>query len=167
MSSELTTERLIVREFTLGDLDDLSQVFGDPRVLWWEPAPWTCDQTRGFIERCLALYADDGFGEHAIVVAESGKVIGDCGTVFREIEGERLPELGWDLRSDMWGKGYATEAARAMVAHMRTKGLPRVYSLIEPHYAPSQAVARRLGMEVEREVVWSGLRHDLWWLDLA
>jgi RimJ/RimL family protein N-acetyltransferase len=80
---------------------------------------------------------------------------------------ERLPELGWDLRSDHWGHGYATEAARGVLTHAADVGLERVFSLITPGNVRSQAVARRLGMSVERQVVWAERTHDLWALDLA
>ena len=99
--------------------------------------------------------------------ASHGRVVGDCGVVWREVEGQRLPELGWDLRSDEWGKGYATEAARGVLTHAADLGLRRVYSLITPEHARSQGVARRLGMYIERQVFWEDELHDLWALDLA
>ena len=101
----------------------------------------------------LARYREDGCAEYAVVIASTGELIGDCGPTFREIEGERLPELGWDLRSDRWGHGYATEAARGVLTHAADLGLTRVYSLIAPENERSRGVARRLGMSLEREVV--------------
>ena len=156
-----------MREFAAADLDALALVFADPRVLWWEPAPFTREQAREWLDRTLARYRDEGMAEYAVVLASTGELIGDCGPVFREIEGERLPELGWDLRSDRWGCGYATEAARGVLPHAAELGLRRVCSLITPGNERSRGVARRLGMVVEREVVWEGRPHDLWVLDLA
>lgn len=106
-------------------------------------------------------------GELAVVLKSDGRIVGDCGPVWREVEGELLPELGWDLRSDEWGKGYATEAARGLLTHVADLGLLRVYSLITPENSRSQAVARRLGMRVERRVVWEDEPHDLWTLELT
>jgi RimJ/RimL family protein N-acetyltransferase len=105
-------------------------------------------------------------GEYAVVLEGSGELIGVCGPVYREIEGALLPELGWDLRRDRWGHGYATEAAKAVLPYAAELGLRRVYSLIDPANTRSQGVARRLGMAIERRVTWAGRPHDLWALDL-
>lgn len=155
----LQSERLTVREFTL---DELAEIYADPRVRWWEPAPFTRDQTRDAIARNIELYERDGMGEYAVVLRTDERLIGVCGPVFRDIEGELLPELGWELRPDQWGHGYATEAARAALTRTRELGLHTIYSLIVPDNVRSQGVARRLGMTIERQVVWSARRHDLW-----
>jgi ribosomal-protein-alanine N-acetyltransferase len=163
----LATPRLTLREFTADDLDALTAVYADPKVLWWEPAPFSREQTEEALALTLAHYRDDGIGLYAVVLALSAELVGACGPVYREIDGRRLPELGWQLRSDHWGQGYATEAARGVLVHAASLGLPRLYSLIAPHNVRSQGVARRLGMSIERQTVWAGVPHDLWSLDLA
>jgi ribosomal-protein-alanine N-acetyltransferase len=170
MTLPLHTARLVVRELTADDLDALAAVFADPAVLWWEPAPYTRAQTQEWLEGTLARYREDGCAEYAVVVESSGELIGDCGPTFREIDGRRLPELGWDLRSDRWGHGYATEAARGGGGARPAPpelGLRRVYSLITRDNERSRGVARKLGMSVEREVVWADRPHDLWALDVS
>ncbi len=166
MALPIRTERLTVREFTLADLDELAAIYAHPEVLWWEPAPYTRAQTQAMLELTMERYRDDGMAEYAVVLAASGELVGVCGPAYRDVEGERLPELGWDLRRDCWGRGYATEAARAVLPHAAELGLHRVYSLIDPANARSQGVAQRLGMTIERRVIWSGRPHDLWALDL-
>ena len=167
MALPLRTERLVVRDYTAADLDALAAVFADRAVLWWEPAPFTREQTAEHLETTLRRYRDDGIAEYAVVLAATGELIGECGPVYRDIEGERLPEMGWVLRRDQWGHGYATEAARGVLTHAAELGLRRVYSLITPGNARSRGVAKRLGMTVEREVMWAGRLHDLWALDLG
>jgi [ribosomal protein S5]-alanine N-acetyltransferase len=166
MTLPLATERLIIREFEAADLDGLATVYGDPAVLWWEPEPFSRERTAEALARILERSRDDGIAEYAICLKASGELIGDCGPVYREIDGRRLPELGWDLRSDTWGHGYATEAARAVLTHAADRGLRRVYSLITPDNVRSQGVARRLGMSMERRLVWAERPHDLWALDI-
>jgi ribosomal-protein-alanine N-acetyltransferase len=168
MPVRLETARLVIREYTLGDVDVLAEVFADPKVLWWEPAPWTRDQTAAYVGQAIARYRDDGIGEYAVVRRSDGRLIGNCGPAMRDIGGRRLPELGWDLRSDEWGKGYATEAARAVLEYAAAElGLSRLYSLILPENERSRGVATRLGMTLERRLVWHGRPHDLWVIELS
>ena len=167
MTLPIHTERLLVREFTPADLDALALVFADPAVLWWEPAPYTRRQTEEWLEVTLSRYREDGCAEYALIIESTGDLIGDCGPTYREIEGQRLPELGWDLRRDTWGHGYATEAARGVLTHAADLGLKRVVSLITPENERSRGVARRLGMTAERQVAWADRPHDLWSIDLA
>ena len=160
------TERLIVREFVADDLDMLATV-----VRRSGGAVVGAGAVHARADRRLApgdarQYEEDGIGVYAVVIAASGEIIGDCGPACQEVEGERLPELGWDLRSDRWGHGYATEAARGVLLHAADLGLERLWSLIAPHNARSRAVAQRLGMTWERDVVWHDAPHELWRLDL-
>ena len=87
MTLPLLTPRLTVREFTWADLDAAAAVFADPGVLWWEPASYTYEQTRDWLGETLRRYGDDGCAEYAVVLTETGHFIGDCGPVYREIEG--------------------------------------------------------------------------------
>ena len=166
MALPIHTERLVVREVIMADLDELAAIYAHPEVLWWESAPFTREQTCEWLVRTIGRYRDEGMGEYAVLLRTSAELIGVCGPVYREIEGERLPELGWDMARERWGHGYATEAARAVLPHAASLGLKRVYSLVDPVNGRSQGVARRLGMTIERRVVWAGRPHDLWVLDL-
>jgi RimJ/RimL family protein N-acetyltransferase len=156
-----------VREFEPGDLDGLAALYADPAVLWWEPEPFTRERAAAVLARRLERYRSEGIAKYAVLLRDGGGVIGECGPVYRDVEHERLAEIGWALRSDHWGFGYATEAARAVVAHAAGLGLPRLVSLITPDNARSEGLARRLGMTVERRVAHAGLPHDLWVLDLG
>ncbi len=167
MTLPLTTARLVVREFETSDLEGLAAVFADPAVLWWESQPFTRRQTAAWIDAVVACYAADGFGVYAVALRPSREIIGYCGPEISRIEGDLLPEMGWALRSDVWGCGYAAEAAGAVVGHLKGLGLPRVYSAILPDNRRSAGVARKLGMTVERVVDWREGPHDLWALDLA
>lgn len=159
------TARLLVREFEAADVDGLTAVYADPAVLWWEPEPLDREKTAAVLERRLERYRTEGIAKYAIVFRASGEIVGDCGPVYREIEGERLPELGWAVRSDLWGRGYATEAAGAVLEHMAEVGFTRVCSLITPENERSRGVARRLGMKVVRRLTWAERPHDLWSLE--
>ena len=102
----------------------------------------------------------DGVGLWALVLKATGEMVGDCGIIRQEIEGESLYEIGYHLRRDLWGQGLATEAATACrdwgFAHL---GVNRLISLIRPENVPSQRVAERNGMTIWKEIEWRGLRH--------
>jgi RimJ/RimL family protein N-acetyltransferase len=91
---------------------------------------------------------------------QTEEVIGDCGILLQQVEGERFYEIGYHLRRDQWHQGLATEAAIACrdwaFAHLKTN---RLISLIRPENLPSRRVAERNGMTVWKEVNWRGLPH--------
>jgi RimJ/RimL family protein N-acetyltransferase len=94
------------------------------------------------------------------MLKESGEVIGDCGIIKQDVEGETAMEVGYHFRRDQWGRGYATEAARAcMGLAFHVFGADKVISLIRHENVPSRRVAERNGMKLEREVVHYGLPH--------
>jgi RimJ/RimL family protein N-acetyltransferase len=89
-----------------------------------------------------------GFGLLALEEKATGALVGRAG--FYEPEGWPGFELGWMLRRESWGKGYATEAARRLLAHAFTElNRERLISLIRPANAPSIRVAERLGERPE------------------
>ncbi len=162
----IQTERLVLRELTVGDVPEVARAFADPEVIWWRPAPFTPEDARDWVARAREGYSDAGMGLYAVVLRAGERLIGDCGLVPRVIDGEHLVETGWHLERSAWGRGYATEAARGALAHAAGLGIRRVCALIVPENARSRRVAVRLGMAVDRRVEWSGRAHDLWMLDL-
>ncbi|MBM3147680.1 MAG: GNAT family N-acetyltransferase [Actinobacteria bacterium] len=161
----LQTERLTIRELVAGDLDELADIYADPKVRWWERRR-SRETRHAAIDASLERYRRAGMGEYAVLLRAGGRLIGVGGPALREIEGDCLPELGWELRSDQWGHGCATEAAAGTLTHAVDLGLPRVYSLIVPDDVRSQGVTRRIGMTIQRQVTWSDRPHDLWARDL-
>ncbi len=166
MTPTLQTVRLVVRPFCDGDEREIARAFTDPEVIWWDQ-PFTLEKARSWVARAREEHARSGLGLSAVVRRSDGRLIGDCGLVPRAIGGEDRVEIGWHLERDAWGRGYATEAARAVAAHAEDIGIRSLCSLIVPGNARSRRVAEKLGMTVERQVVHAGIRHDLWTLILA
>ena len=159
----LETERLILRELQPGDLDALAVVLGDPVGMEWYPHPFSRDETRAWIERDRGGYAELGFGHLGVVLRETGELIGDCGPTILEVEGAQEVELGWHIRLDLWGRGYATEAAIASRDWMFDgRGLDRLIALVRPENAPSCRVAEKIGMHVDRTIDRRGWRHHVY-----
>jgi RimJ/RimL family protein N-acetyltransferase len=156
----LETPRLVLRELTAEDADALAHIISDPETMRYYPAPYDRAGVEQWIARNRQRYKDDGVGLWAMVLKSPGELIGDCGIIRQEVEGEHLYEVGYHLRRDFWGQGLATEAAIACrdwaFANLETD---RVISLIRPENLASRRVAERNGMKVWKEVTWHGLPH--------
>ena len=154
----------------------LAELNADPEVMRGvgEARPATRAESEGQSGRMGAHWERFGFGLWAVHVADERAVLADEPTTGRFVgfaglshplwlpsEADEV-EVGWRLRRDAWGHGYATEAGRAgLEKAFGALGLERVISLIRPDNARSQAVARRLGMAIARSVPHPRLPHDL------
>jgi ribosomal-protein-alanine N-acetyltransferase len=163
----LSTERLRLRPMTLDDLDPLAPILGDAETMRFYPHPFSRDEALGWILRTLERYEHDGFGLFAIELADDGSFIGDCGPALQTVEGRDEIELGWHVRRDLWGRGFATEAARAWRDWVfEHTDRDRVVSLISPGNVGSERVAAKIGMALERLVDWHALHGiELWSMD--
>lgn len=156
----LETERLILREFKPGDTDALLEVLGDPVAMQYYPAPFPRAEVEDWIRRNQARYRVGGCGLWAMLLKDSGQLIGDCGCFVRDALGKMEYELGWHVRRDLWGRGYATEAARSCIEYAFSKlGVQRIIALIRPENLSSCRVAEKNGMTCERVIFWYGYNH--------
>jgi ribosomal-protein-alanine N-acetyltransferase len=159
------TPRLWLRRTRVEDVDAMFAVFGDPLTMKYFPAPWTRAQVVAGIERRLQRYVEDGFALWTLVRKDTSDAIGDCGLMRQDLAEGPEVEVGYHLRRDQLGHGYATEAARACMEYgFENLGLQHLISLILPAHVPSQRVAERNGMKVARETMWkdfaaSGVSH--------
>lgn len=150
----LQTERLTLRELTMADLDALRPILQDEAVMYaWEHA-FSDQEMREWIETNRLRYETDGCGYWAAEERGTGEVIGMLGLLMEEANGERRPGLGYLLRRDRWGRGYATEGAQALLTEaFQNRNAPEVIAEIRPENASSRRVAERLGMQVEGSMV--------------
>lgn len=143
----METERLLLRPYTPEDFSALHAIFSNPDTMRYYPAPFSEEKTRQWIDRNIRRYREDGFGLWAVVLKETGELIGDCGITLQPIHGQMLPEIGYHLHPAFQGKGYATEAARFCVQlAFDTFHFPAVYCYMKHDNWPSMGVAGRLGM---------------------
>lgn len=108
------TERLLLREYSMDDFNALYEILSDHETIRHYPAPFDENRTRRWIEWNLENYAGDGFGLWAVVLKETGKLIGDCRITIQYIDGEKLPEIGYHIHKKYWRQGFAKEAAKAV-----------------------------------------------------
>lgn len=162
----LDTTRLHLRAFMPGDAEAYAAVRYHPDVdAWLMPAP-TEDpvaQQRAQIEEYDQRWAAHGYAPWAVVERDSGRLVGHCG--LRWLDSLEIADAIWTMHPDTQGKGYAREAARAAVDWgFGVAKLPRIGALIRPDNTRSQAVARAMGMTIQRAAIERrpGQFRDLW-----
>ena len=148
------TERLRLRHYRLEDLDAIAAILGDPETMRYYPRPKTFDEAQAWIEWNLGLYAEHGLGLWAMELKETGEFVGNCGLVPQVVDGVDEIEVGYHVRRDLWGKGLAPEAAAASIDYgIDIFGLDRFISIINPENVPSQRVAEKIGMRMEKRSI--------------
>lgn len=156
----LTTQRLVLREFEPDDWEALHAVESRPEVARYQSfEPRTPDESRLYVLEANQAAAEDPRLTYdlAAVLADDGRIIGRCGLGIGDEE-PREAMLWYTLHPDAWGRGYATEAARAMVNFgFRGLGLHRIWADCDPANVASWRVLEKLGMRREghlRENAW-------------
>lgn len=143
----METERLLVRKIIRKDMDALLSIMEKPEVMYaWEHG-FSKKEVRKWINRQLTRYRKDGFGYYAILLKESGTLIGQAGLMKNSINGSDVVELGYILDDTYWHNGYAVEAARACLEYVfEHLNLDTVCCSIRPGNKTSIRVAEKLGM---------------------
>lgn len=152
------TARLAVRRFVLDDAAFILALVNEPGWLAHigDRGVRTLADAEGYLrDGPLASYAIHGFGLYHVALRATGAAVGMCGILRRD--GLDAPDLGYALLGSHAGLGYATEAARATLAHARRDlGLTRVLAITSPENAASQRVLEKVGMQREGMVQAGG-----------
>jgi RimJ/RimL family protein N-acetyltransferase len=153
----LTTPRLNVRPLEARDLEAFYAITGDAEAmrLMGDGQPLTLEQTREWIAVSQRNYALHARGCMAVLERETGAFVGFCGLVASD--DRRRIELIYALSPAVWGRGYATEAARAMLEYGATI-LDTVYASVYPQNAASLRVLEKLGFK-QTHVADDGVVH--------
>jgi RimJ/RimL family protein N-acetyltransferase len=156
----LETGRLWLREFVPEDVDALSAVLSDPETMRHYPRALERAAVAEWIARNRRRYAEAGHGLWAMVLKSGGELIGDCGLTRQTVGGREEIELGYHLRRDLWGEGYAAEAARACRDWGFTcLGARRIIALVRVGNLSSRRVAEKVGMRLWKETIYRDLAH--------
>ena len=126
------------------DFDDLHAVFSDPRAMrYWDRPPHAPEETRALLD-----YMIRAEGSHEFIVEHDGRAVGKAGCW-------QLPEVGYILHPDLWGRGLATEAVHAALtdAFACHPGLDRVTADIHPENVASARVLEKLGFAETRRAI--------------
>ncbi len=153
----LETNRLLLRLIRPSDVPALIDLWTDPDVTRFMGGPREASGLRNALEEDGTNPAAERFNLWPVEDATTGRVIGHCGLLNKEVDGITEIELVYVLAKPSWGHGFATEIASALRDHAFTAmDLPRLISLIDPENAASERVAKKVGMRFEKEFVRSG-----------
>jgi 3-dehydroquinate dehydratase/shikimate dehydrogenase len=148
----LKTERLILRPWKEEDLEPFAKLNADPKVMEYFPSLLSREESDQMVKRMQAKIEERGWGLWAVSAPGVADFIGFIG--LNQVDAVNLPapfapavEVGWRLAVDYWGKGYATEGAKACLKYgFEVLGLDEIVSFTSIHNRRSQAVMERIGM---------------------
>lgn len=166
----LRTARLVLRPWRESDRAPFAAMNADPKVMEHFPGVNTREESDVGFDRIVAKLAAQGFGLWAVEIVGGAEYIGFVGlNPADELMGRPVLEIGWRLAADHWGRGYATEGARASLAHaFDVLGQDEIVSFTTGANKRSRHVMEKLGLTRRPEddfdhprvpVTWSGRRH--------
>jgi len=148
----IETSRLILRQFTSGDLDAFASMNADADVMRYigDGKPQTSAQTQMRLNAILDHWDQHRFGLCAVVEKATREFAGFCGLQFLDNTSEI--EIGYRLAKRFWGAGLATEAARASLKHgFEEFGLDRIVAVVQPENVASQWVIQKIGLRYVKD----------------
>ena len=148
------TPRLFTREMTYDDLPALARMLQDAEVMTAYEHAFSDAETRQWLQRQIDRYQQYGHGLWAVILKESGCMIGQCGLTYQECDGREVLEIGYLFEKAYWHQGYAMEAAAGCKQYaFEQLHAPEVYSIIRDNNFASMNVAIRNGMTVRGRII--------------
>lgn len=143
----LETNRLILREMAQDDYPSLCKILQDADVMYAYEGPFNDKEVQTWLDNQIRRYREDGFGKWAVILKDTGQMIGQCGLTWQDYRDGKVLEIGYLFQKEFWHCGFATEAAIACKQYAFKKlNAKEVYSIIRDTNIPSQNVAKRNGM---------------------
>ena len=152
------TPRLIIRRFKESDLDDLSKLFGDPRVMqYMGEETFSREKSEEELKKYMQQFEERGWGLGAVIIRAYNTFAGRCGLMRWDLPEVQGHEITFALLPDFWGKGYATEAASAVRDYaFEELGMNRLISIVDKNNSASERVARKVHDGLEKEILFFG-----------
>jgi RimJ/RimL family protein N-acetyltransferase len=148
---ELETARLRLRAFRINDFEELYPIFSDPEVMKYVgKGARNREETLTSLRLMINHWEEHGFGMWALLDKLNGGLVGRCGLIY--LDGTPEIELGYTLAKHCWGRGLATEAARASLDYgFQRFGLERIVAIAHPDNQASRRVMEKVGMKYEKD----------------
>ena len=154
-TEELLTTRLVLRRPRPEDVDGVLALLGDPRTVEHNPSDGvdTRESAGSLVARWTRHWEDHGFGYWCVFELGSSELGGICGIRRMTVRGHPVVNLLYRLRRELWGQGYATEAAAAVLARSGEQQPGQtILARVRPENVASQRVAAKLGLRRDAEL---------------
>ncbi|MBD3635822.1 MAG: GNAT family N-acetyltransferase [Crocinitomicaceae bacterium] len=154
------SERLKYRPLNEADISLWMKFLDDPiSTKYFPKLPLSVEErAQSWIKSQLLRYNEGSYGMTAIIRKKDNTFVGQCGLLKQEVDGIPEVEVGYHLFRQFCGMGYATEASRHFKEYAFKQNLAdSIISIIHEHNLPSQAVAKRNGMSVDKRTVWKDM----------
>ncbi|MFZ5966961.1 MAG: GNAT family N-acetyltransferase [Bacillota bacterium] len=146
MTINIETTRLLLRVLTIEDIDAVTRFWGNEEVMKYCGGVGTRESRLKAIEFYSNLQREKGFSPFAVILKEINEVIGACG--FNPTPNDREIELIYHFAKDYWGKGYATEAAKACIEYVRKSlQMNKIVAAVDPNHTASRNVLEKVGFQ--------------------
>jgi RimJ/RimL family protein N-acetyltransferase len=145
----IETERMVLRAWQMSDRAEFARLNSDVRVMEFMPARLSPVESDLFLDRIEQHFFKYGFGLYAVDLRQPRQFIGTVGLMVPAFKAHFTPcvEIGWRLSADCWGRGLATEAAKAVVQHaFESLKLESLVSFTVPANTRSRRVMEKIGM---------------------
>jgi RimJ/RimL family protein N-acetyltransferase len=152
MNPSLSTDRLVIRDWSVDDAEAAQEIYGSVEVTHWLTPAMDRINDVAAMRSVLQAWQEaqptmlPPRGRWAVERRDDGKVIGGLGIGLLPPDEEDL-ELSWQLHPDTWGHGYATEAGRALTEWAFTQDADELFAVARPNNVRAVATAKRLGMQ--------------------
>lgn len=157
----MLTDRLEIRDLVEADRGRFVELFGDEEFMVFSGGVLEPPAAHARFDHMLELAGELPFAKRPIVERSTGMIVGYTGVDRFQFEGATELEFGWRLVPSARGRGYATEAARAMMAVLDREFTGTVLAMIDPTNTASKAVARRLGFEFWKLAIVDGYTDEI------
>jgi 3-dehydroquinate dehydratase / shikimate dehydrogenase len=150
LSTTIQTKRLILRPWRQADLEPFAKLNADPRVMECMLSPLSREESDQMVARFSAHFSEYGWGLWAVSVPDVSDFIGFIGLSHVKYSASLIPaiEIGWRLAYDFWGKGFATEGAKASLKYaFETLNLNEIVSFTAVPNKRSANVMEKIGMQ--------------------
>jgi RimJ/RimL family protein N-acetyltransferase len=149
--ARVETERLYLRPYEEGDLEDAVRILGDASTMSFYPEPFSREKVQKVVLNNIKTYQKHGYGMFAMIRKEDEVFMGDCGITVQNIDGVNEFEIGYRIGKEFWGNGYAPEAAAAIRDYgFDVLQLKKLCSYMPSHHVQSRRVAEKTGMNLEK-----------------
>lgn len=158
-----TSLRLGFRNWIESDIPKMIEISGNEEVMKFFPAVATLEQTSEFIHKLQTSFKEKGYCYFAVDELETGKFVGFIGFYYQDYESEFTPavDIGWRLHPDFWGKGYATEGAKACLDYGKNElKLSHVISTAPEFNLPSINVMNKIEMKKKLDFIHPRLKEN-------